>query len=864
MKKYILGCLIFLMGTGFSQGYISKATKEFNDDFMGAELADTANPEFGIFWNEKEVDMWNGVFKVELDRVPDSVGMLVTVANPTGSFNYFDFNFGEDASGNPHVMDLSTEGVDGDVFFGTSVTNLSGYNLRFRVALVDSNGMVKNTYSESTLGPDFLLYQFSPIYAGDFELIIDSDETSEFEDNITGVNYIQFARSHNKYWSKMDSTVRCRPCHDAGEYLDDFLLEPNNRLFNWGAVVGMRFYVINVEHIGEYYDNSINPDSAEFFNYGPEAIVDAKIRINSMWLRAGFDVDIESPQDDNDFDGVINASDNCPDSQQGYAVDVNGCNEHQSAEDHDGDGVVNSEDQCPGTSIGTEIDPYGCFLVDSDKDGLYDFEDDCPFSGQGVIDSRGCVIDSDGDGVLNDKDECARTPFGSLVDDKGCLEDFDGDGVLNASDACPRTLSGQEVDINGCSIDDDRDGVLNAEDVCPNSSVFAVVNAQGCEEDSDNDGVDNSLDVCPGTSAGAEVDGIGCVVLTEFSLAYGFGCMDPDAINYTPYTACPGPCIYPSEPIPTSLSGCTDANATNYNPFATISTTCYYEIPEQGCTDMTAINYDAEASIDDGTCEYGVTGDVMGCTDLYAYNYSQEATIDNGTCEYYQEYLDTALVIYGCRDATALNYSFNATFDNGSCLYEQDTVENEIVFEGEITDTVDTEISFCEFNYNLLVDSVLISDQEVFTDSIVLEWSIYQRGIPTRVRTTLSKAVFEEDEASLLYLNMDCGAGSGNRVAESKSITFRAVYQEQKATAVEQESFVESFLLTPNPFNDQIIVEEIGAGLITILNAKGMVVKVVECSGENLVIPTSDLPKGYYTIQYQSEEGEIFNKGMIK
>ena len=51
----------------------------------------------------------------------------------------------------------------------------------------------------------------------------------------------------------------------------------------------------------------------------------------------------------------------------------------------------------------------------------------------------------------------------------------------------------------------------------------------------------------------------------------------------------------------------------------------------EGCTDSSACNYDAEATLDDGSCEYEV---VLGCTDDEAVNYNEEATDDDGSCTY--------------------------------------------------------------------------------------------------------------------------------------------------------------------------------------------------------------------------------------
>ena len=48
-----------------------------------------------------------------------------------------------------------------------------------------------------------------------------------------------------------------------------------------------------------------------------------------------------------------------------------------------------------------------------------------------------------------------------------------------------------------------------------------------------------------------------------------------------------------------------------------------------GCTDETACNYDAEATSDDGSCDFS---SCVGCTDAEACNYNPSATIDDGSC----------------------------------------------------------------------------------------------------------------------------------------------------------------------------------------------------------------------------------------
>ena len=123
-----------------------------------------------------------------------------------------------------------------------------------------------------------------------------------------------------------------------------------------------------------------------------------------------------------------------------------------------------------------------------------------------------------------------------------------------------------------------------------------------------------------------------------------------------------------------------------------------------GCTDSTACNYSADATDDDGSCQYvdecgvcggdgipegtcdcdgnildcaGVCGgsavidgcgvcngdetSCTGCTDPSANNYDPVASIDDGSCEY---------PIPGCTDSTACNYDETAEYHDGSCNFD--------------------------------------------------------------------------------------------------------------------------------------------------------------------------------------------------
>ena len=57
------------------------------------------------------------------------------------------------------------------------------------------------------------------------------------------------------------------------------------------------------------------------------------------------------------------------------------------------------------------------------------------------------------------------------------------------------------------------------------------------------------------------------------------------------------------------------------------------EAPVSGCTNPLALNYNAEATLDDGSCQFD-SSIVFGCTDSLAINYNAEATNEDASCEY--------------------------------------------------------------------------------------------------------------------------------------------------------------------------------------------------------------------------------------
>ena len=61
------------------------------------------------------------------------------------------------------------------------------------------------------------------------------------------------------------------------------------------------------------------------------------------------------PPSDSDGDGVIDPSDQCPNTPKGVQVDITGC-----PLDGDGDGVPDYLDKCPNTTKGLKVDATGC------------------------------------------------------------------------------------------------------------------------------------------------------------------------------------------------------------------------------------------------------------------------------------------------------------------------------------------------------------------------------------------------------------------------------------------------------------------------------------------------------------------------
>jgi hypothetical protein len=182
--------------------------------------------------------------------------------------------------------------------------------------------------------------------------------------------------------------------------------------------------------------------------------------------------------DDQDHDGIIDSTDNCPGVP------------NASQEDADGDLVGDACDACPGFDD----------LADADGDGVADSCDGCP----GFDD----LADADGDAVPDSCDGCPG------FDD---LADADGDSVPDSCDACPGFDD---------FADADSDGVADSCDNCP-------ADANPGQEDSDSDGTGDAcacqVELTGDANADSSLTASDIITLVNFIFKAGDGLQPCDA-----------------------------------------------------------------------------------------------------------------------------------------------------------------------------------------------------------------------------------------------------------------------------------------------------------------------------------------------
>jgi OmpA-OmpF porin, OOP family len=226
------------------------------------------------------------------------------------------------------------------------------------------------------------------------------------------------------------------------DYLDNrpYVLEyPNvGQMLRWNPSQQPMGIDSDRDGLPDYLDN--RPYVMEYYNFtGPE-------RQNPL----------EQPESlDSDNDGVPDVLDNRP-----YVMEYPNFGPRMEkpraerpvarVQDTDCDGVVDESDQCPETPAGVQVNDVGC-PIDSDGDGVADYLDKCAETPVGVaVGADGCPRDGDSDGVPDSNDRQLDTPAGAPVDEFGVALDSDNDGVIDLYDKCAGTAAGVEVDDEGC------------------------------------------------------------------------------------------------------------------------------------------------------------------------------------------------------------------------------------------------------------------------------------------------------------------------------------------------------------------------------------------------------------------------------
>ncbi|MFC1603033.1 thrombospondin type 3 repeat-containing protein [Pseudomonadota bacterium] len=253
----------------------------------------------------------------------------------------------------------------------------------------------------------------------------------------------------------------------------------------------------------------------------------------------------QSMSSDQDNDGILDVSDNCPTiiNPDQWDSDLDGIGDYCD-DDNDNDGIKDNFDNCRYSPNPDQLDADGdgsgdVCDIDLDGDTVYNNSDNClnhPNPGQedNDLDSIGdaCDLDDDNDGIADAvPDNCPFTPNPNQndLDNDGvgdlCDIDKDGDGVNNGTDNCPLNSNPGQDDTDqdsygdACDEDDDADFILDINDNCPlihNPDQYDTdYDGQGdaCDGDLDGDGVANEEDNCPvipnGNQNDFDADGVG-------------------------------------------------------------------------------------------------------------------------------------------------------------------------------------------------------------------------------------------------------------------------------------------------------------------------------------------------------------------
>lgn len=254
----------------------------------------------------------------------------------------------------------------------------------------------------------------------------------------------------------------------------------------------------------------------------------------------------------------------------------------------------------------------------------------------------------------------ASDSFDADANDNGIADELEVGGCMQLG-ACNYDCSASYSD-GSCEFVSCSDCTI--QEACNYNPDASVTNTSSCLFPSDLYGSD--LVDCAGVCL-ADSDGDGICDADEI-----LGCLDQSACNYNGSATDSGSCDYPTE-----IADCSGACWNDEDGDGICD-----ENEVVGCVDSSACNFMAEATNDNGSCEYSTCA---GCTVVQACNYDNQATItDTDSCVYPDDGYDCAGAclsdsdgdgicdlqeFVGCTDSAACNFSNSATDDDGSCNY---------------------------------------------------------------------------------------------------------------------------------------------------------------------------------------------------
>ena len=260
-------------------------------------------------------------------------------------------------------------------------------------------------------------------------------------------------------------------------------------------------------------------------------------------------------------------------------TDPAACNYDPTATQDDGSCTVN--DDC-GVCGGDNSTCTGCTDAAA-----------CNYDPSALFDDGSCLVNDEcgvcgGDnstcGGCTDATACNYDPA-AVIDDGSCIFGGEGVTVTILTDNYPGETTWSLTDISGTVVASGGPYATQAVE-----EVTQVCVAPGCYTFTINDSFGDGICCAYGTGL-YTVSSQGTVLATggefadsesaEFCLGSGFGCTDETACNYdAEATTDDGSCDF------TSCVGCTDADACNYNPDATVDDgSCVMPDPVDGCTD---------------------------------------------------------------------------------------------------------------------------------------------------------------------------------------------------------------------------------------------------------------------------------------